>query len=196
MRPKARKHEEGGALKAPMLEVEYKAPVDDLAAIAERLVALGAERIEEQTEEDAYYAHPVRRFQDTDEALRLRTVKGTTTRQVLTYKGPRRSGPTRVREEIEVDCEGAMDRVLDALSFRLAGMVRKHRTLYRLDDLTVTLDDVDDLGDFVEIEGIAQDEASVDGSRSRVLDLVARLGLGPEERRSYLEMVLQRSGKE
>lgn len=193
-RPKASAHEEGVALKAPMLEVEYKAPTDDLAAIRARLGTMGARLIGEQIEDDVYYAHPLRSFAATDEALRVRTVTtaGGREQRVLTYKGPREAGPTRVREEVEVRIEGDMDRLLEALSFGAAGRVHKTRTLYRIDDLVVTADRVTGLSDHVEVEGIAPGPDGVAEVRRRVLTLVAALGLGAEEKRSYLEMVLER----
>jgi adenylate cyclase class 2 len=57
-----------------MYEVEQKYRVDDLAAVQERLCALGAAWDDEVQQVDRYFAHPCRNFSETDEALRIRQV--------------------------------------------------------------------------------------------------------------------------
>jgi adenylate cyclase class 2 len=51
------------------------------------------------------------------------------------------------------------------------------------------LDDVEGVGTFVELE-LRADEKSVDEARRAIATLAAELDLGPSERRSYLEMLL------
>ena len=80
-------------------EVEQKFPVADMRAIREGLAALGAEVAAPQEEVDLYFAHPVRDFAATDEALRLRQ-KGPQNR--ITYKGPKIDTTTKTRREIEL----------------------------------------------------------------------------------------------
>lgn len=182
-----------------MLEVEYKAAVQDMGMVEERLVTLGAVPGATQEETDLYYAHPQRDFATTDEALRVRTrTIATDPLHILTYKGPRVAGPTRAREEFEVTLQGDITPILTRLAFRLAGRVHKTRRSFDIDGLTVTLDQVEGLGAFVEVEVLAPrpgdadaDEDPLPALRERVLALVDRLGLGPEETRSYLEMVLE-----
>ncbi|MEO6812208.1 MAG: class IV adenylate cyclase, partial [Isosphaeraceae bacterium] len=80
-------------------EVEIKFRVPDHDALVRRLAELGVAPGPPIEQEDAYLAHPGRNFAKSDEALRLRRV-GTQNR--ITYKGPKRGGPTKTREEIEV----------------------------------------------------------------------------------------------
>ena len=53
-------------------------------------------------QEDIYLSHPSRDFRVTNEALRIRRI-GDENR--ITYKGPRLSGPTKTREEIEISLD-------------------------------------------------------------------------------------------
>lgn len=170
------------------MEVEVKAPVADRDELRSRLRARGAELCEEREEADVYYDHPQRSFADTDEALRIRET-GTGTQ--VTYKGPRVDETTKTREEIDLAVAGAEQAraLLLALGFEPAGRVVKHREVYRLDELTVTLDRVEGLGDFVEIETVVQE--GVDEAREAVLALAEELGLTETERRSYLELLLE-----
>src|SRR5918998_918084 len=86
-------------------EVELKYRTDDHIGLAEKLAALGAAASAPVSQEDVYLSHPARDFAATNEALRLRRV-GKSNR--ITYKGARRTGPTKTREEIEIPfAEGA-----------------------------------------------------------------------------------------
>lgn len=179
-----------------MLEIEMKFPVADFAAVLARLPELGAEAGATREEADHYFNAPHRDFAQTDEALRIRRI-GTTNR--VTYKGPRRPGPDKTRTEIEVPLgEGDtafadFARVLTALGFRSVAVVSKRRAGYHLSrggfDMEICLDDVADVGRFVEAEILAP-EQSLEPARAVLREVCDRLGLRESERRSYLEMLL------
>jgi adenylate cyclase class 2 len=170
------------------VEVEIKAPVDDLDRVRQRLEAEDARAIDHRRETDAYFDHPQRSFADTDEALRVRQAGP---RVKITYKGPKLDEATKTREEIDlaVEDEERARQVLTALGFELAGRVVKDREVFELSDLTVVLDEVEGLGSFVEIETVV--EGDHEQAREAVLVLAEDLGLDERERRSYLEMLLE-----
>ena len=56
------------------------------------------------------------------------------------------------------------------------------------------LDDVDGVGTFVELE-LQADEARLDEAQAIISQAGRRAGLGPSERRSYLEMLLENIAK-
>lgn len=147
---------------------------------------------------DTYYDHPARDFASTDEALRIRrSTKEGDTRALVTYKGPLVDASSKTREEHEtaVDDGEALHAVLDGLGFAPAARVEKQREVWSLDGATVTLDDVDGLGEFVEIERESADDG-VDTAREGVFETASELGLDPAEqiRDSYLAMLLDRDG--
>ncbi len=180
-------------------EVEQKFRTDGHAEIAAQLVALGAAAGVPVAQEDSYLAHPSRDFAQTNEALRLRRVG---VLNAITYKGPKRPGPTKTREEVEIACaEGPaalsdLKRLFEALGFRPVFVVKKTRTPYHLKrdgrPIEVVLDDVEGLGTFVEVETIAADEADLAAAQNAVTLLAERLGLRTVEPRSYLRMLLER----
>lgn len=180
-------------------EVERKFHVDDLTAVEERLHALDAEFHEEKVEEDTYFVHPSRDFHQTDEAFRVRAV-GRTSR--VTYKGPKIDRETKTRQEIDLRLpEGSETRdqwtaLFVALGFAPLAVVRKHRrkvfVQWQECRVEVSLDRIDSLGEFVELELIA-DEAGMETAKSRIAALADRLGLTRNERRSYLELLLEQS---
>jgi adenylate cyclase class 2 len=179
-------------------EVEQKFPVADLEAVEGRLAALGAEIAAAEEEVDLYFAHPARDFAATDEALRLRQ-KGP--RGYITYKGPKIDAVTKTRREIELpltEAAGGLSdwrSLLEALGFRPVGEVRKSRRKalvpWQGRRVEVSLDAVEHLGTFVELELMAGAE-EVAAARASIAALAGELGLTGGERRSYLELLLQR----
>jgi adenylate cyclase class 2 len=178
-------------------EVEQKYRVDSPADVDNSLRRLGAELPAAIEQVDQYYAHPDRDFAVTDEALRLRLIGQT---NFVTYKGPKIDALTKTRREIEVPlAPGAraaedFDQVLQALGFRPVAKVCKQRRhaelLWQGLAVDVSLDSVGGLGDFVELELLA-DEAGLDSARQCLAALSAELGLTRTERRSYLELLLE-----
>src|SRR5207302_488296 len=87
-------------------------------------------------------------------SLRLRLLDGGPD-GILTAKGPARFvGGIKVREETEVavtDAQAATD-ILEELGFQVALTYQKHRAIWKLDGVSVTLDTLG-FGWFVELEG-------------------------------------------
>jgi adenylate cyclase class 2 len=183
-----------------MLEVEVKYANADFAALETQLRRWGAREEATRHDADHYFNGPDRDFAVTDEALRLRRIGE---KNFVTYKGPRRDARTKTRTEIEVPLapgSGPADdfaRLLVALGYRPVAVVRKARRLFHLRkenfELEVTLDDVDGLGRFAELE-IQAPEEQLDPARDVVLRAATELGLTAGERRSYLELLLAARG--
>jgi adenylate cyclase class 2 len=177
-------------------EVEQKFPVSDLAAIEPRLVDLGMTIGAPVEQVDRYFAHPVRNFAQTDEALRIRRVGSDS---FITYKGSKIDSTSKTRREIEMPLAGGADalprwtELLTALGFRSVAEVTKRRRTGHFEwngrQIEVALDEVGPLGSFVELE-IAADAAEVEPARGCIASLAATLGLERSERRSYLELLL------
>lgn len=166
------------------MEIEIKAYCDSPDSVISRLNELGGCYIGRRDERDVYFNHPSRDFKNTDEALRLRQ---TGDKCLITYKGPKLSANTKTRIEHETvigDYNSARN-ILAALGFIESGIVEKTRTLYRLGEMEVCLDEVDGVGMFVELEIIGE---LADGIETRLFDTASRLGLSRFERRSYLEL--------
>ncbi len=180
-------------------EVEQKFAVEDGAALRGALDAAGTHWEQPLTQADYYWNHPARDFAATDEALRLRQVG---LQNYITYKGPRIDAATKTRQEIELvlpdgaDVPERFGEVLAALGFRPVAVVRKQRRpgviQWQGAAIHVALDTVERVGDFVELEILA-DDSQLEGARSQVQSLARLLGLTRSERRSYLELLLQAS---
>ena len=180
------------------LEVEMKFPVPDLAAVRRELVVLGAKQHATETNIDTYLAHPARSFAETDEALRVRQIGP---RVFVTYKGPKLDATTKTRVEIELELHADSARPAELLQFwRLLGFVpvrevRKDREVLHLDwqgrAVHACLDRVAGVGEYLELEISAEPEQLAE-SRQAIETLAARLKLRESERRSYLELLLEK----
>jgi adenylate cyclase class 2 len=181
-----------------MVEVEMKFPVADFAALERKLAVWGAIQPKIRQEVDQYFDAPARDFARTDEALRLRRVAST---NFLTYKGPKLDLQTKTRTEIEVpiapgpEAAEAMVQLLHHLGYRPVGVVHKTRRVFQINkegfDLQVSLDEVKDVGRFAELEILVPDDRR-DDARQVVQRVAGELDLTTSERRSYLELLLQK----
>jgi adenylate cyclase class 2 len=192
-----------------MYEVELKLRAAH-DVVRERLAAVGAERTGRVTQRDTYYDAPHRSFAETDEALRVRRERrvappeGTVRRgdwnpeareeTRLTYKGPLVEAASKTREEFETAVADDEELVgaLAGLGFEPAYTVEKERERFELDGYTVSLDDVTDLGEFVEVEREA-DRADVESVREGAAAVLRDLGLDPDDqiRTSYLGLLVE-----
>ena len=180
------------------VEIKFRTDAAGHAELTRQLSALGAVSSPACEQEDIYLSHPARDFGVTGEALRLRREGDG---NWVTYKGPRQAGPTKTREEIEVDvAAGAvahrqMRRIWELLGFRPVAILHKRRQAYRLirggRALAVVLDLAEGLGAFAEVEAIAADADDLPAAQAAVLDLAQALGLTTVEPRSYLRMALE-----
>lgn len=179
-----------------MLEVEVKYRNADRAAAVATLLDWGAALAQDRTDADLYFSAPDRDLKATDEAFRLRRIGA---KNYLTYKGPKRDTETKTRPEIEValaDGDGTAadtERLLVALGYKPVTTVRKKRRVYRFRrdgfDLEACFDSVDRIGEFVELEILAE-ETQYEAAKATLLAAAAELGLTDKEPLSYLGLVL------
>jgi len=159
------------------LEREIKFPGVDLNKLRERLVELEAERKGPAAFEDNWILDRGSELVKEGKILRLRTDGG---RARLTLKGPMRlEGNVKIRQEFEIEVEGAEDTrsLLEHLGFAVVRRYQKMREEWQLGSVTIALDHTP-IGDFAEFEG---DRAEV---------VAKRCGFDSEqaERRSYLRL--------
>lgn len=182
-------------------EVELKFPVRATADLQARLTALEGRALPPVTQQDTYFSHPGRRFDQTDEALRLRE-SGEVNR--LTYKGPKVDPESKTRIEVDVPLAAGRQtaariaELLGLIGFEPVATVRKERQAFDVHwrgwPVNVAVDIVEDLGTFVELETRAE-ESQIAPAREALQNLAGHLGLADSIRESYLEQLLQKRGQ-
>jgi len=174
-----------------MLEIELKAKVSSLEPIRACLLRMNAEPRGKIHEHDIYYNAPHRDFGVTDEAMRVRY---TDNHAVVTYKGAKiKSFGFKAREELNTAVESGevFEQMLDRLGFTKTAEVNKWREYFQLGDAAISLDNVEDLGTFVEIEVMAENSES--DASARIEKIAEEIGVtGEPILASYLELKLSK----
>ncbi len=148
------------------IEIEAKFRIADPDAIRRRLHA-DAEPIAKVLERNTYFDTPAGELRAADRGLRVREIEsvGGESRCTLTYKGPRRQGPLKIRteQELGVDSAEAAAALLASLGYEPTVSFQKRRESFRLGPARIELDELPELGFFLEIE--ADDEPAVQAAR-------------------------------
>jgi adenylate cyclase class 2 len=115
----------------------------------------------------------------------------------MTYKGPKVDPLSKTRVELSVGLDDSREAglILTQLGFKSIVEVTKIRSFFAIRDITISIDDVVDVGIFLELERVVEDESQIALAREGIFDVVRELGLNPEEsiRDSYLEMYLSKN---
>jgi predicted adenylyl cyclase CyaB len=156
--------------------IEIKAHVRDFDEIRRRAEQLSNTPVEVIPQEDTF-------FNVSQGRLKLRVLsenKG----QLIYYTRPDQDGPKRSDYHISLisDPEN-LKRVLE-LAYGIRGIVRKTRYLYLVDQTRVHLDEVEGLGQFMELEVVMQEGQSDAEGQLIAEGLMAVLGV---ERSDLLE---------
>jgi adenylate cyclase class 2 len=163
-------------------------------------VELGVSIGEPVEQIDKYFSHPARDFAKTDEALRMRRVGA---HNFLTYKGARIDSTTKTRRELELPLpEGTewsenFESLLGLVGFEPVMTVRKTRRKaicqWEGFEVEICLDEIDQLGSFIELE-ITSDLEGLDQTKAALESLAKNLDLSRSEKRSYLELLMNQLG--
>lgn len=160
-------------------EIEKRFYVKNKSDLLKKLSRVG-KKIFENHQVDTYYSPSHRNFLNEKypfEWLRLRDDQG---KYVFTYK---HWYPERVKEsthcdeyESKIDNIESFRKILKALNFDEVVVVDKKRTAYTIKNLEIAVDEVKDLGMFIEIE-IKDHYQSVEDAIKQIFSLARKLGL-------------------
>lgn len=174
-----------------MLEIELKVRIPSLDPVRQQLIRLNALSCGRIHEHDIYYNAPHRDFGVTDEAVRVRY---TNNHAVVTYKGAKiKSSGLKAREELNTAVESGevFEQMLDRLGFKKTADVNKWRENFKLGNMSISLDTVDELGTFAEIEILSENNDS--DASFQIVKISKELGIqGEPILASYLELLLSK----
>lgn len=176
-----------------MIEVEVKAKIGSFEEIEEKLEKIGAVKTKKEFQEDIYFNSPIVDFAKTDEALRIRTTKeNDKTNIFITYKGPKIDAKSKTRKEIEMkidDSQKCAD-IFEELGFEKVRRVRKNRQYYEYENFEISLDDIEELDPYMEIEIAVDDGEDYCEAQNKIFKLFEQLDITDGfERTSYLELL-------
>lgn len=130
------------------MEVEIKLVCRNFNDLKRKLLKLGAVLTKTKRQIDTYYDHPAKILVESGEYLRIREAgnKKTIAHHVNLADG------VNDECEIEMPAGAEIEKLLKRLGFPKLGVIDKKREQYQLEDFNICLDQVKNIGNFVEIE--------------------------------------------
>lgn len=179
------------------VEVEVKIPVRSLEDTVKRLKQCGFCLAGACREEDVYYNSTYYDLREQDKALRIRRVTDLDTgktRAEFNCKGPKLDQVSVSRTELEMCLETPeiLERILEELTFLpVPCAVRKTRFTYTKGRITAAVDQVEGLGNYLELEIIGQGEGQRPACLKEIEAIMKELGYEQKDtiRNSYLSML-------
>lgn len=163
-----------------MREIEVKAKLIDKDGFLKAASQLGVQFGDIVVQEDATYETKVPYDDPNWNIFRLRKQSN---KVILTMK---HKASTRSRDNYEyetvVENEGEAIKMLERLGYKFGIGVNKKRRIAKYNGLELCLDEIEHLGDFVEVEKLAGDEADVDAVQSELWSLLEELGVNVNNR--------------
>ena len=159
------------------MEIEIKAKFDDKEKVKQTLKGLGAIEKKEKHQVDEYYNHPSRDTRETKEYLRLRHKPGEN-KGIFAYHVNIADGVNK-EFEVEVDNLEIFKQILEGLNFPLLGTIDKKRETFELDNLSITIDEVKDVDNFIEVEADGE-ESEIEEKKQECIDMLEKIGIPKE----------------
>jgi len=153
--------------------IEIKARARDFAGLRGRAEALADKPVEVLPQVDTFFNVPRGR-------LKLRERAGARA-QLIAYERPDQEGPKRSDYSIfETDSAESLKLTL-AQALGVRGVVRKTRYLYLVGQTRIHIDDVEGLGQFMELEVVMRPNQLDAEGQAIAADLMHKLGVEPSD---------------
>ena len=153
--------------------IEIKARVRNFPDLKRRAEALSDSPLEVIPQEDTFFVTSKGR-------LKLR-VLAPDRAQLVYYERPDQDGPKRSDYFIFITNDPENLKTALKLALGVRGIVKKTRYLYMIGQTRVHLDDVEGLGQFMELEVVLRDDQSDAEGQAIANDLTKKLGIEPTD---------------
>lgn len=163
-----------------MREIEVKARVKNLQGLLSKANKLGIIFNESIVQVDTTYETKLEYDNPDWNIFRIRK-QGNKNILTMKYKASSRSRDNHERETVIEDAK-EVEHMLERVGYSLGVRIRKTRKIAKYKDLEICLDEVDDLGTFIEVEKLADDNADVDAIQNELWGILSKLGIDPEDR--------------
>lgn len=178
-----------------MREIEIKLKAKDLGALEQKLGALGCVLSAPVNQHDVIYS------KDGDTSVWEKMIEGAVVVRIrrddrgaiFTLKQQRTHEHDNIECETRIEDADAMHRALLLLGFVPGVEVRKSRRKGKLGEYEICLDQAEGLGDFVELEKMADDDADAARISEELFQELELLGLSrdDQEKRGYDTQMFQ-----
>jgi adenylate cyclase class 2 len=178
------------------MEVEVKSKVKNFPTLRRKLKAMGAKfgSVLNQTDRLFYPREAIKTKaqKSGDYLLRIRNEDG---KHFLAYKGLTERKGVWVEYEFGIDNPQEARKLIEAMGFGLALILKKKRIPGKLGKIVFCLDQIKGLGDFIEMEIITGKGKSKE-AQQKIMQIFSQLGIdkGDFVRIGYPQIILKRKG--
>ena len=159
------------------MEIEIKAKLKHKEKVADKLKTLGAEEKKQKHQFDQYYNHPKKDIRETNEYIRLRYLYGENKGKFCYHVN---AGDATQEYEVPIEDINAFKQILKLCGFSPLGLIDKKRRTFALDAFEITIDEVNGVGDFLEIETEGElNEVKI--KKARCIKLLEKIGLSKQD---------------
>lgn len=163
-------------------EIEVKVKVENLDEVIKKLEEKGCSISESITQQDYVFISPEVSYDDMkfgDNFLRVRvTPKGS----YFTLKQKQKNELDCIEEETDISDPESMKKALEIIGYKEAVRIFKTRRTTKYDGLEICLDEVDELGTFVEAEKITDEKQDAEKVQEELLEFLTQFGIKKEDR--------------
>lgn len=163
-----------------MREIEVKAKLRNKQELLNKADKLGISFSEPYSQDDTTYETDLPK---DDPGWNIFRIRKQTDKTILTmkYKASSRSRDNHERESVIEDADEVAD-MLERIGYSFGVRVKKTRQIAKYNGLEICVDEIDDLGAFVEVEELASDDADVDEIQGKLWGLLKELGVSSTDR--------------
>lgn len=163
-----------------MREIEVKARVTNIGKLLDQAQRLGITFGDPIRQDDTTYETSLPTTDPQWNIFRIRK-QNSTVILTMKYIASSRSRDHHERETVINDAEQVAD-MLARVGYTEGIRICKDRRIAHYRDLEICLDEVDELGTFIEVEKLAEDNADVDAVQAELWDVLLQLGIKPSSR--------------
>lgn len=177
-----------------MKEIEKKYQIEDNDKFIQKLEGFGCEISEVNHQKDSIYVSDIHHIENTPGSLFLR-VRKDNDKIELNAKKHEKVMEARTEVEFEVSSYENANHFLEFIGFEKWVEVRKKRVHTFYKDCNICIDEVEELGSFVELEYVVEDDVLEEEILKKIDDIAKELGIDTikEVHQYYDEMITERN---
>lgn len=176
-----------------MLEMELKARINNKEQITEKLSRAGCRWSASVIQADVIYISKGLNQTINNPVFRIRNIDNKT---ILTLKVQSTDLNTAKELELEVSDDKMMHQMLQIIGFEARVELKKKRVETEYKGYTICMDEVERLGDFIEIEKLGTEDSEREREYEEMMKVLTELGIGEEDlvTDKYFEMIQKLEG--
>lgn len=181
------------------IEIEAKFPLYNKKETIFKLKELGKTIEENNYQKDIYYTPAHENFlkkKPISEWLRIRNTKEEKTINYKNWSNSNGNNKISCKEiEIEIDDYNGMIEMLNALDFKQIIVVEKTRNSFEYNNIVISIDSIENLGDFIELEFKTNLYDNENESMKYIMDTIEELNVkvGEQIFAGYPQLVMEKN---